>query len=889
MDLDSRYQLLETLGSGSFATVFRARDLELGREVAIRQIHDEFLAHPERLERYWQEAQLLASLQHPNIVTIFDIHREKGWVILELMQASLKDRTGGRQLELKSLRTTLAHALRALKYLHAQGIVHGDIKPGNLMLDARRRIKLGDFGLARRASDADGELIKGTTKYMAPETVSDDFGEIGPASDLYSLGFSAYELLCGENFDSLFPGLSAFGGNSQIAWMMWHAAPDRRLPEIPRVLEGVPDDLVRVIHKLCEKDQSKRYRSAEQALADLDIEASLTGSRSMVMTPGGPSADGSEPEETTPPKDTKRLVLLSVAVGASLLMSLVMLFSGGGGTTEDNRPTQQIGIVREALADQNALILLDAETGAAREISLGEGPLIYFRNEDKNILLREIAPGDRVAMETKESSGRKYLSLIVDRAETTRGTLVSRDPRASRITIALQTGSDRGELTLRVPERARIRINSGDKTLVDLEDGDEVEVSHFPELGDKVGRVLDRLTALRPQELIGYITQIKRESPPRISVSFGRGASTGPPLELPVRDDCKFFEQSSTGPRTEITFNALQENDRVKLRYDVNIREVVRSPEQTQASGAIREIAGSRMTISLDNNEQLLLTLADDCDVTVNLAAAAAGDLRVFDQVKVSYDGSASPAVATVVDAKRPVHYDRSAILIACESFDDRSLTPARNAARDARSIRAALIDRYAFDDARILLLVDPTRQSLLDQVTRFLKDMRQQTQLVVYVTGNVRRTADGQDLLPVKDTHTDRLAETSLSLRELLQAVEGSGSGDKLLLLDVCQEGTERDLANQPSSGEVLDALKVSSKTTTLIASCSPGEKSLEMRDGRLGIFAHCIGQGYKGRADADRNLLITPAELYDFLKDCVPAEAPEGKTQTPVLFAPQ
>src|SRR5690606_19104550 len=119
-----------------------------------------------------------------------------------------------------------------------------------------------------------------------------------------------------------------------------------------------------------------------------------------------------------------------------------------------------------------------------------------------------------------------------------------------------------------------------------------------PELGDKVGRVLDRLTALRPQELTGYITQIKRDSPPRLTVSFGRGASSGAPLELPVRDDCKYFEQSSTGPRSEITFNALQENDRVKLRYDIAIREIVRTPEQTQASGAIREIAGSRMTIT---------------------------------------------------------------------------------------------------------------------------------------------------------------------------------------------------------------------------------------------------------------------------------------------------
>ena len=140
MSLDTRYQILEKIGAGSFATVYRARDTELGREVAIKQLHQEFVDDPQRLERYWQESQLLASLQHPNIVTIFDIVRERGWLVLELMQGSLAERLAGRQIDLRALRATLAHVLRALKYLHAQGVIHGDIKPGNLMIDARRRV-----------------------------------------------------------------------------------------------------------------------------------------------------------------------------------------------------------------------------------------------------------------------------------------------------------------------------------------------------------------------------------------------------------------------------------------------------------------------------------------------------------------------------------------------------------------------------------------------------------------------------------------------------------------------------------------------------------------------------------------------------------------------------
>src|SRR4029079_3151365 len=144
-----------------------------------------------------------------------------------------------KQMDLNALRTTLAHCLRALKFLHSHGIVHGDIKPSNMMIDRRSRAKIGDFGLARRVSNAEGSLIKGTTKYMAPEVVSDEFGGVRAASYVYALGFAAYELMCGENFESLFPGLSAFGRDRQIAWMMWHAAPDRRLPGDTRVLAAV--------------------------------------------------------------------------------------------------------------------------------------------------------------------------------------------------------------------------------------------------------------------------------------------------------------------------------------------------------------------------------------------------------------------------------------------------------------------------------------------------------------------------------------------------------------------------------------------------------------------------------------------------------------------------
>lgn len=228
----ARFEIVELIGRGDFAAVYRARDRELGRDVAIKQIHEQYLHDPAQLERYWAEAQLLASLDHPYICTIHDIVRARGWLVMELMQGSLKQQLNGEPIDLEQLRVALVCVLHALDALRKSGVIHGDVKPDNLLLDRAHRVKLGDFGIARRLSGDDGSLLKGTTRYMAPEVVSDQFGPVGSHSDLYSLGFTAYELMCGAHFELLFPGLDMFGRDRQMAWIMWHAAPDRRLPEV---------------------------------------------------------------------------------------------------------------------------------------------------------------------------------------------------------------------------------------------------------------------------------------------------------------------------------------------------------------------------------------------------------------------------------------------------------------------------------------------------------------------------------------------------------------------------------------------------------------------------------------------------------------------------------
>jgi len=891
VSLEDRYQLLEKIGTGSYATVFRARDLELGREVAIRQINERFLAEPQHLERYWQESQLLASLQHPNIVTLFDLDREKGWVILELMQANLRDRISGRQMDLKSLRTTLAHSLRALKYLHSQGIVHGDIKPANLMLDARRRIKLGDFGLARRASDSEGELLKGTTKYMAPETVSDDFGEIGPASDLYSLGFSAYELLCGTNFDSLFPGLSAFGSDEQIAWMMWHAAPDRKLPEINRVLEGVPEDLQHVIQKLTAKDQKNRYKSADEALSDLNIDANLTSVR--------PALDASETldqeddgEGDRTPAEKKRLMMLGGAFAFSMIISLSMLFMGGNDSSSDDQSSKTprlVGYVRDIDLENNVIIYNDVDFTQAAEIKVGESPLIYFRNNDENILLREIEKLDRVIIEKREVGKDKFqLSITVDRPKVTYGRLVTRDTQRKRITIEIEEGPERGSLSLRVPERPRIKINNQQKQLVELKDGDMVRVRHLPDVTGTSGRMLSELVSLRPEEMTGYISQIKMSSPPELTVRFGRSESSGTATILPLAEDVLIQQNGSGTEKLNLEVADLEEGDRVRIVYDVEIREILVTREERQTGGVIQSIEDGQFSLTQDDRQKISFSLADSTEVTVNSGKATPEDLRQFDRLIISWDDSSSPPRPVAVDAKRPILNDRWAILIANESYTDQTLTPASNAVRDVELLKTALVSRYAFAADRVVVLMDETKAEITKVINKTVSLSRSDSQVLVFVKGHAYQTPDQNIYLAVKDTNRDNLAGTGLSLLTLVEPLENSSSTNKFLFLEVCSDEAEQDLQNQPSSGEALKYLVPGTKSTTLIAACQSDQKSLEHADEGYGLFALCLAEAFQGSADINRDLRMTAEELSNFLTDCLPTKTPAGKTQTATIHQP-
>ncbi len=258
------------IGRGGMAIVYRARDARLKRGVAVKLLPPDLAFRADIRSRFLREAEMAARLSHPNIVPIYTVDERDGLVyfVMALVQGgSVGDRlrrTG--TLSIAETRRILREVADALAYAHAAGVVHRDIKPDNVLLDADSgRAMVTDFGIARAASD-DGDSPRltatgaalGTPAYMSPEQCAGD-REIDGRSDLYSLGTVAYQMLAGE------PPFT--GGNTPS--IMMRQVTERPVP-VRRRRADVPDDLERIVMRLLEKDPANRFPTGQALVAALD-------------------------------------------------------------------------------------------------------------------------------------------------------------------------------------------------------------------------------------------------------------------------------------------------------------------------------------------------------------------------------------------------------------------------------------------------------------------------------------------------------------------------------------------------------------------------------------------------------------------------------------------
>ena len=199
------FEILDELGRGGMGVVYKARQINLNRLVALKMVLAGAHAGPVALARFRREAQAVASLQHPDIVQIHDVGQAGGlpYISLELIEGgSLAPRIDGRPQDIAQAAWTIRILARAIHAAHLQGIVHRDLKPANILLTADGRPKITDFGLAKRRGDDTHQTrtgaIVGTPDYMAPEQAGGEADDAGPKVDQHALGAILYELLTGR-------------------------------------------------------------------------------------------------------------------------------------------------------------------------------------------------------------------------------------------------------------------------------------------------------------------------------------------------------------------------------------------------------------------------------------------------------------------------------------------------------------------------------------------------------------------------------------------------------------------------------------------------------------------------------------------------------------------
>ena len=259
--LGGRYELIDVVGVGGMAVVYRARDTILGRYVAIKILKEEFAKDPDIRKRFAIESRAVAKLSHHNIVSVYDVGNEDGtdYIVMELIEGiTLKEYIAKKgKLSIKEATSIAIQVSMGLEAAHNHGIVHRDVKPQNIIISTDGKVKVTDFGIARAASsNTISSNVMGSVHYSSPEQVRGGYSD--EKSDIYSLGITLYEMVTGR---------VPFDGDTTVAIAIKHLQEEMVPPSV--YTEELPYSLEQIILKCTQKSVNRRYEKMEDVIADL--------------------------------------------------------------------------------------------------------------------------------------------------------------------------------------------------------------------------------------------------------------------------------------------------------------------------------------------------------------------------------------------------------------------------------------------------------------------------------------------------------------------------------------------------------------------------------------------------------------------------------------------
>lgn len=396
-----RYEIVEKIGEGGMAIVYKAKDRLLNRYVAIKILRPEFTKDNQFIENFRKESQAAAGLSHPNIVNVYDVGKEGNinFIVMELIDgkplSQIIEEKG--KIDYKDAINITRQVASALSLAHKNQIIHRDVKPHNILITSSGTAKLADFGIARAVSKASieegNDKIMGSVHYFSPEQARGAY--VDERSDIYSLGIVLYEMLTGK---------VPFDGDNPISIALMHIN-----DPIPTV-KGIPPQLEKVIEKATDKYQSNRYKSADELIEDLDniefitkvMGGAVIDDRDEEPHQTGKSAAhvnkkdddlGKLVENTKKPVNKKKIAIIS-AIAAVVLAAVIIgigAVSGWFGSDEDIK-----------VPDFKGMTLEEAEEEAEKlGLKIEEGEKVYSPDQEEGLITSQSpSKGSKVAKDT---------------------------------------------------------------------------------------------------------------------------------------------------------------------------------------------------------------------------------------------------------------------------------------------------------------------------------------------------------------------------------------------------------------------------------------------------------------------------------------------------------